>query len=70
MFMMSVTLHRRSRKDRAEARPLRKIETIATDEIAVSLIDTFPASDPPAWIPLARVGAPKRPGKSRRARKI
>jgi hypothetical protein len=38
---------------------LQKIETIAiADEIAESLIDTFPASDPPAWIPLARVGTP------------
>jgi hypothetical protein len=64
-------LQRRNRKDRAKARPLRKIETIAiADEIAESLIDTFPASDPPAWIPLARVGAPKRPGRSRPARKI
>jgi hypothetical protein len=64
-------LHRRNRKDRAKARPLRKIETIAiVDEIAESLIDTFPASDPPAWIPLARVGTPKRPVRSRPARKI
>jgi hypothetical protein len=68
--MMSGALHRRNRKDRAKARPLRKIETIAIDEIAESLIDTFPASDPPAWIPLARVGTPKRPGRSRPARKI
>jgi hypothetical protein len=68
--MMSGALHRRNRKDRAKARPLRKIETIAIDEIAESLIDTFPASDPPAWIPLARVGTPERPGRSRPARKI
>jgi hypothetical protein len=69
--MMSGALHRRNRKDRAKARPLQKIETIATDdEIAESLIDTFPASDPPAWIPLARVGIPKRPRRSRPARKI
>jgi hypothetical protein len=69
--MMSGALHRRNRKDRAKARPLQKIETIViADEIAESLIDTFPASDPPAWIPLARVGTPKRPRKSRPARKI
>jgi hypothetical protein len=41
---------------------LKAIESIAgteeTDEIAQSLIETFPASDPPAWIPLARVGIP------------
>jgi hypothetical protein len=69
--MMSGALHRRNRKDRAKARPLQKIETIViADEIAESLIDTFPASDPPAWIPLARVGTPKRPSRSRPARKI
>jgi hypothetical protein len=69
--MMSGALHRRNRKDRAKARPLQKIETIATaDEIAESLIDTFPASDPPAWIPLARVGAPNRPVRSLPARKL
>jgi hypothetical protein len=68
--MVPGALHRRNRKDRAKARPLQKIENIAIDEIAESLIDTFPASDPPAWIPLARVGTPKRPGKSRPVRKI
>jgi hypothetical protein len=68
--MMPGALHRRNRKARAKARPLRKIENIAIDEIAESLIDTFPASDPPAWIPLARVGTPKRPGKARPVRKI
>jgi hypothetical protein len=68
--MMSGALHRRNRKGRAKARPLQKIETVAiADEIAESLIDTFPASDPPAWIPLARVGVPKRPAISRPARK-
>jgi hypothetical protein len=52
-------------------RTMQKIETIAiADKIAESLIDTFPASDPPAWIPLARVGTPKRPVRSRPARKI
>jgi hypothetical protein len=30
------------------------------DEITESLIETFPASDPPAWVALARVGIPKR----------
>jgi len=38
------------------------------DEIAESLIETFPASDPPAWVALARVGTPERT-KSPRARK-
>jgi hypothetical protein len=62
----------RSGKRRANARPLRKIKTMAIadeDELDESLIETFPASDPPAWIPLARVGNPKRQTTSRRARK-
>jgi hypothetical protein len=35
-----------------------QIETV--DEIDESLIETFAASDPPAWVALARVGIPKR----------
>jgi hypothetical protein len=68
-------LHSRSRKGRANARPFRNIETMdietieITDEVAQSLIDSFPASDPPAWIPLARVGIPKRQKTSRPAPK-
>ena len=55
------TLHPRSREGRANAGPSRKSETITTtDELDQSLIDTFPASDPPSWIPLARIGIPKR----------
>jgi hypothetical protein len=45
------------------------METTAIDEIAESLIETFPASDPPAWISLTRVGIPKRKTTSRPARK-
>ncbi|MEN3362762.1 MAG: hypothetical protein V7606_36 [Burkholderiales bacterium] len=73
--MTSRTLHRRGRKGRANARPFRNIETTdietiaITDEVAQSLIDTFPASDPPAWIPLARVGIPNRQKTSRPAPK-
>jgi hypothetical protein len=70
--MTSRASHHRSRKGRANARPLQDSETIAStddDEILESLIDTFPASDPPAWVGLARVGIPKRKPTSRRARK-
>jgi hypothetical protein len=70
--MTSSASHHRSRKGRANARPLEDREMIAStenDEILESLIDTFPASDPPAWIALARVGIPKRKPISRRARK-
>jgi len=70
--MTSRASHHRSRKGRANAWPLQDSETIAStddDEILESLIDTFPASDPPAWIVLARVGIPKRKPTSRRARK-
>jgi transketolase C-terminal domain/subunit len=64
--------HHRSNKDRANARPLQKMETTAAadeDEITESLIETFPASDPPAWVALARVGIPKRRAISRSAQK-
>jgi hypothetical protein len=44
------------------------METTAI-EIDESLIETFPASDPPAWISLARIGIPKRKTTSRPARK-
>jgi hypothetical protein len=70
--MTSRASHHRSRKGRANARPLQDSETIAgtdDDEILESLIDTFPASDPPAWVALARVGVPKRNPTLRRARK-
>jgi hypothetical protein len=55
-----------SQTGRASARPKRQTEpTDIHDELTRSLIETFPASDPPAWIPLARVGVPKRRMKSR-----
>jgi hypothetical protein len=70
--MTSRASHHRSRKGRPNARPLQGSETIASaddDEILESLIDSFPASDPPAWVALARVGVPKRKPTLRRARK-
>jgi hypothetical protein len=68
--MTAGTPRHRKRKGRANAPPFQEIETGAiTDEITESLIETFPASDPPAWIALARVGIPKRQETSRRARK-
>jgi hypothetical protein len=53
-------LRPQNQKGRANVRPSQIIETPATDEITESLIETFPASDPPAWVALARVGIPKR----------
>jgi hypothetical protein len=69
--MRCTVSHHRSRKGRAKARPLQDNETIENteDKILESLIETFPASDPPAWVATARVGIPKRKPTSRRARK-
>jgi hypothetical protein len=61
--MTSKPLRHRKQKGRTNARPLQQTaenETGASDELDESLIETFPASDPPAWVALARVGTPKR----------
>ncbi len=62
MRMTSKAPHHRSRKGESDGRLLRDSETSATtdDDILESLIDTYPASDPPAWIATARVGMPER----------
>jgi len=66
--MKTKTTHHPNRNGRANARPLR-METTAINEIDESLIETFPASDPPAWTSLTRIGIPKRKTASRPARK-
>jgi hypothetical protein len=48
---------------------VKRSQSTDDDDILESLINTFPASDPPAWVALARVGIPKRKPTSRRARK-
>jgi hypothetical protein len=52
--MTSGISQQRGRRRRASARHFRKIETAIMDDIGQSLIDTFPVSDHPSWIPLAR----------------
>jgi hypothetical protein len=58
--MTSRILRPQNKKGGRNARPSQIIGTPAIDEITESLIETFPASDPPAWVALARVGIPKR----------
>jgi hypothetical protein len=68
--MISRILRPQNQEGRRNARPSQINETPVIDEITESLIETFPASDPPAWVALARVGIPKRqPMKSCRLEK-
>jgi hypothetical protein len=66
--------HRNKKAGQTHGRPLQQnqtaeTETITSDELDESLIETFPASDPPAWVAFARVGVPKRKTIARPARK-
>jgi hypothetical protein len=56
------TSHHQGRKRWANARHFRKIKIAINDELDESLIESFPASDPPSWIALVRVGIPNRKG--------
>jgi hypothetical protein len=68
--MRSQRFRPRRKASRVAAGRFGEIEAAAIDdELALSLVETFPASDPPAWIPLTRIGVPSRQPKSRPAKK-
>jgi hypothetical protein len=68
--MRSQRFRHRRKASRVAVKRIGEIEgAVIDDELALSLIETFPASDPPAWIPLTRIGVPSRQPKSSPAKK-
>jgi hypothetical protein len=59
--MTSAERRRRpTRVDRPKELRSGDAEAALSDELVESLIETFPASDPPSWTALTRVGPPHR----------
>ncbi len=65
--MTSATRRPSQPDDPPEDRPVSDAEEARDDELLdESLLETFPASDPPCWTALTRVGPPNRKGPHRR----